>query len=287
MKCKYCGKELGNRLSEIGSHHRWCEKRPDRKLRKVGKCKVCGIEINSRRSYCGSCRPRHHTESTKIKLSEMRKKWIRENPDKHPWCKIEKFISKPCEKFKQFLREHGIKYVEEYKVLDDHNYYIDIAFPDKKIGIEINGNQHYQNDGNLKPYYQHRHDLIESFGWKIIEIQYIFVYRNKFLNNILNTVFKNWNCDERFYFDSKRKKKRLYRTKDDIFYRRTKKFEEIVNKRIELINNSNINFSKQGWVKQVSELVGMSHSHVSKFMRKFMPETYLICFKRKRVKCKS
>lgn len=190
-------------------------------------------------------------------------------------------------KFKQFLREHGIKYVEEYKVLDDHNYYIDIAFPDKKIGIEINGNQHYQNDGNLKPYYQHRHDLIESFGWKIIEIQYIFVYRNKFLNNILNTVFKNWNCDERFYFDSKRKKKSLYRTKDDIFYRRTKKFEEIVNKRIELINNSNINFSKQGWVKQVSELVGMSHSHVSKFMRKFMPETYLICFKRKRVKCKS
>ena len=30
-----------------------------------------------------------------------------------------------------------------------------------RIGIEINGNQHYERNGKLKKYYQDRHDHIE------------------------------------------------------------------------------------------------------------------------------
>ena len=47
---------------------------------------------------------------------------------------------------------------------------IDIAFPDIKLGIEINGNQHYNSDGTLKDYYQERHNLIEEAGWKLLEV---------------------------------------------------------------------------------------------------------------------
>ena len=44
--------------------------------------------------------------------------------------------------------------------------------PDKMIAIEINGNQHYERDGTLKPYYQERHNLLESKGWIVYEIHY-------------------------------------------------------------------------------------------------------------------
>lgn len=31
--------------------------------------------------------------------------------------------------------------------LDDRSFSLDIAFPEKKIGIEVNGNQHYERNG--------------------------------------------------------------------------------------------------------------------------------------------
>ena len=91
------------------------------------------------------------------------KKWLKNNPNKHSW-KTSKKKSIPCEKFKNILKSNKISFVEEFTPLIDRMFSIDIAFPDKKIGIEINGNQHYSSDGQLKPYYKDRHDLIEKKG---------------------------------------------------------------------------------------------------------------------------
>jgi very-short-patch-repair endonuclease len=113
------------------------------------------------------------SKETKELLSEKRKKWLKDNPDKHPWRKKDKFISKPCENVKKFLNELGVLFVEEYQPdIGDRSFSIDIAIPDKMIALEINGNQHYERDGKLKPYYQERHDLLESSGWCVYEIHY-------------------------------------------------------------------------------------------------------------------
>jgi uncharacterized protein YydD (DUF2326 family) len=71
-----------------------------------------------------------------------------------------------------------------------------VAFPDKKIGIEINGNQHYNSDKTLKTYYQNRHDLIVADGWKLYELHYSFVFSKEIDNFIL--LLKN-NFDYKFY----------------------------------------------------------------------------------------
>ena len=55
-----------------------------------------------------------------------------------------------------------------------------------KIGIEINGDQHYQKLGILTEYHQKRHDEIEQVGWKLLEIHYLKVYNEKFLEELLN-----------------------------------------------------------------------------------------------------
>lgn len=106
-----------------------------------------------------------HSENEKKHLSEVRKKFLLENPDKHPWRKNSKFLSKPCEDFKNFLKSKNYKFEEEARVVQDRNYSVDICFPDLMLIFEINGNQHYDLDSmQLKPYYQERHDIISALG---------------------------------------------------------------------------------------------------------------------------
>lgn len=105
----------------------------------------------------------------KEKISVARKKYLFENPDKHPWKKKDKFISEPCEKLKERLLNENILFEEEFQPLEDRFFSIDIFIPSKNIGIEVNGNQHYNKDGSLRTYYQKRHDLIEESGIRLID----------------------------------------------------------------------------------------------------------------------
>lgn len=140
-----------------------------------------------------------HTEETKKKLSEDRKKFLKDNPDKHPWKNKDKFKSIPCELFKKYLTDNNISFVEEYSPIDSNNYSVDIAFPDKKIAIEINGNQHYDKSGNLKQYYQDRHDKIEKEGWKLYEYSYHVVYNKDQVNEIILSLKTNHDLKEYDY----------------------------------------------------------------------------------------
>ena len=103
---------------------------------------------------------RKHTVESKKKISDARRKFLKENPEKHPWRSKDKF-------------QLQVSYISEYRPNIDNRFFsIDIALPDKKIALEINGNQHYEKDGSLKPYYKERHDLMVLNGWKVFEIHY-------------------------------------------------------------------------------------------------------------------
>jgi hypothetical protein len=135
------------------------------------------------------------TEETKKRISEGRKMWLKENPDKHPWKNSNKFKSLPCENFKKYLIELNIPHISEFSPeLEDRHFSIDIALPEKMIAIEINGNQHYDSSGKLKPYYQERNDMLEKHGWTVYQIHYSACYNFKkiqeFTENISNSEFK-------------------------------------------------------------------------------------------------
>jgi very-short-patch-repair endonuclease len=134
-------------------------------------------------------RPRHTTES-KLKLSNERKKFLLNNPDKHPWRNVNKFSSRPCEHLKSMLKARDIQFVEEYQPLLEKNrfYSIDIAIREKKIGIEVNGNRHYNRDGTLKNYYKERHDLITECGWTLHEVHYSMVFNKTFVDTLADSI---------------------------------------------------------------------------------------------------
>ncbi|MDP2692812.1 MAG: hypothetical protein Q8O88_04200 [bacterium] len=144
----------------------------------------------------------HLPEELRQRRIKSLKKYLRENKDKHVWKRNSKFKSVPCECFKNKLKENNINFIEEYSPLDDRAFSIDVAFPDKKIGIEINGNQHYNSDGTLKKYYQERYDLITNSGWKLYEYHYSMVYNDKIVAQImceLKDKFELGNIDYTFY----------------------------------------------------------------------------------------
>jgi len=203
MLCDKCGKEFEGK--KAGAQKRWCGNgatTKDRILKKKN-CLACGqqfeclgyvkmTKINKKREsdFCsGTCRVSHTmTQEVKDKISKSRSKYLKENPDKHPWKNNDKFTSEPCEVLKEKLRRLNILFEEEYSPLKKRNFSIDIAFPEKKIGIEVNGNQHYEKDRKtLKPYYQDRHKIFTQEGWQLIELHYLEVYSE----DILEKIFKH------------------------------------------------------------------------------------------------
>lgn len=286
-ECPYCKMSLKN-VSNNGNHVRWCSLNPKVIARKKVKryCSLCHKEIISekKRTRCDECKHKH-TEHTKQQMSKKRSEWLRKNPDKHPWRKKEKFISIPCEKFKKYLDSIGLKYISEYNTYSEtkRNFSIDIAFPDIKVGIEINGNQHYNKDGSLKDYYQIRHNIIESHGWKLLEIHYSDCFNIESVQNIIK-FYDQPDYFEYFCENEKRKNKKelallakeckAQKVKED----RTKKIEQIKNK----IISSNVDFSKFGWVCKISAITGILPSRVHIFMKMHMKDFYdTKCFKRK------
>ena len=159
---------------------------------------------------------------------------------------------KCCENFKQYLRNNNIDFIEEYcPYWEERGYRLDIAFPDEKIGIEINGSQHYDNEGNLNEITLEKQKFFENHGWTIIQIYYKWCYgtieNNKVINSIFDLPIHNKEyvkeCFTRKYLKNKEKiDKQIEKNK-------LKQEEYIKRKKIieNLINNSGIDFTKSHW----------------------------------------
>lgn len=193
MLCKYCNKETALSGRAQSSHIGWCLSNPKRqdRLEKLSKARELRRSKPGANQYTNATKNgkkfevsqktrdklskvstgRLHSEQTKKNLSEKRKKWLRENPDSHPWKRKDKFISVPCESLKKSLKERGIAFQEEYSPLQDRFFSIDIAFPEIRLAIEVNGEQHYNRSGTLHRYYQERQNLLESAGWKVLQLR--------------------------------------------------------------------------------------------------------------------
>lgn len=293
IHCKYCCIEIENH-NDAGAHHRWCELNPVRIAFKKDKTLVC-IRCNAtflskfdarNKKYCSSaCSRPPMSDERKKHLSEARKLFLKTNPDKHPWRNADKFKSVPCQRVKAYLLAHNIDFVEEIQPLTDRFYSIDIAFPHIKVGIEINGNQHYNADGSLTSYYQQRHDLIEAAGWHLIEVHYSRCFEEYDIQKILDFDITVDDSGLIQQYKEKAEEKARLKIINAPLPRGQKVKNKATNKWLPIkdeIFNHNIDFSKFGWAAKVASLMGISHQKVGYWMQRFHPEFYeASCFKRK------
>lgn len=225
------------------------------------------------------------TDREKKSHSEKRIKYLSKNPDSHHWRRDEKFKSVPCEMFKEKLKESKINFIDEFKPLSNRSFSVDIAFPDKKIGIEINGNQHYNSDGSLKEYYQNRKDIIEKDGWKIFDIHYSKVYDNDFISEFIEKIKEGYSLSDVDYTFYVRKRKEIsskYGTRAKYFEVKKRDIDSKNKLLIDLVLNSGIDFFKFGWSSKVSALLGIKSQKSNKWMKRYMPDFYEEkCYKKK------
>lgn len=114
--------------------------------------------------------PQKHTDETKSKLSEIRKKYLLENPDKVPYLlnHYSKGPSYPEKYFDEILSKSGLIYEKYYRI---GLYELDFAFLDKKIDLEIDGSQHILDNRILESDLR-RDDYMKINGWKVIRINW-------------------------------------------------------------------------------------------------------------------
>jgi hypothetical protein len=108
-----------------------------------------------------------HTEQSKSKLREARLKFMKENPDKTAWRK--KNLSYPEKLFLDKITELGWdkKYCIE-REFSFFPYFIDFAFLNEKIAIEIDGSQHLIEERKILD--EKKDKLLIDSGWKVIRI---------------------------------------------------------------------------------------------------------------------
>lgn len=108
-----------------------------------------------------------HTEESKQNLREKRLKWMKENPEKTAWRQSN--LSYPEKLFLDKIKEKG--WDQKYLIIREKSffpYFIDFAFEDFKVAVEIDGSQHNNPDRKLSD--EKKDNLLISNDWKVIRI---------------------------------------------------------------------------------------------------------------------
>lgn len=232
------------------------------------------------------------SEDTRKKISNTMKKAHKEgrawNIGKSRWNNEASYP----EKFFMKVIENNFDdkdYKREYPV---NIYSIDFAWVNKKLAIEIDGCQHE------KPQYKERDarkdKTLSENGWLVLRIKWkeVSIEPQKWIN-IANDFINN-NYDRMLDINE------TYGTELDFkFLQQSLGIDFIenaagrkigintkeTNKKKKLIVNSNIDFSKQGWVRDVALILEITPQKVTSWMRRNMYEFWQEnCFKRKGTK---
>jgi len=128
------------------------ERFKDSDKREMRKCEWCGKEFQIYTSKTTNNRGRFCSRACKGA-------WICANAQNRV-SELEKFFAK-C------LESMGLKFETQYSV---NHYSLDVAFPEKKIAVEIDGD-YWHSLPNIKKKDKRKDFHLKSLGWKVMRIK--------------------------------------------------------------------------------------------------------------------
>lgn len=109
------------------------------------------------------------TEELKKQISIKMKQYMKDNPDKVPYkVNHSSKESYPQKYFRELFQKQGIKLEKQYHV---SLYSLDFACLERKIDIEINGEQHYVDKKIVQSDIE-RKQFLQSLGWNCVVIRW-------------------------------------------------------------------------------------------------------------------
>lgn len=117
-----------------------------------------------------------HSEETKEKIRTARLRFMKEHPEETAWRQTNLSYPESCflKIIKECCLDKKFLIVREYSI---YPYFIDFAFVDLKVAVEIDGSQHLnkdRKDSDLK-----KDELLKSLGWRVLRITAKDVMKNK------------------------------------------------------------------------------------------------------------
>jgi len=267
----------------------------------IPKCEYCGKEIiidknfkiSRKRKTCGSkeClkierKNQVWSDESKEKQRKNRFRFLSdcENRKKTAWHKKAKGELSYGENYlNNIFIENNI--YEKYDVINEYPvypYFIDFAFVNEMVAVEFDGACHFKNGFKRIDHDIQRDEYLKNLGWRIYRIAY-FEIEDFSIRDLVNFL---GDPSKKQLREQLEKYKDVFKVKEDKgeFKKREAnmlRYEEEQLKLAELILSSDIDFSKFGWVSEVSVIIKQKHQKVSKWMKRFLPEFYESkCFKR-------
>ena len=297
MECELCNKICKNTkgLSEHLKMHGISLHDYLNRNRAIPKCPICDKDCkkykNNFRLTCGSkeClsalgKTRKHTEKVKERLRQKRVEYLQKKTGKTAWERRARREMSYLEAWfqEEVILKHNLN--EKHQIITEYHvggYFIDFAFLDKMIAVEIDGRCHF--DKNM-----HRHDrdfkkdeVLKAEGWNVIRMNFHDIRHNnaELVENFLNLLVTNDknSCDwfgQIRYSNFKEQKESASKA-----LKAEKKYQIILDKKEKIIQ-ARINFTKHGWIQQVSKLIGITPQKTRAWLEKNMPEIVEQSFKR-------
>ena len=189
LDCQFCGKTCKNRNS-LCNHERLCKENPNKQLvviegfndkGRVAWNKGLTKEIDTRVSnqskslrnyyetHSGVWSGHKHTDEEKLKIGAGVKAFLVKNPDMVPYIRNHSSNQSYPEKyFKELFKAEGLDLSYHHRI---HTYELDFCNVDKKLDIEIDGEQHYL-DSRVVESDKKRNQYLQSLGWNVFRIRW-------------------------------------------------------------------------------------------------------------------
>lgn len=255
FKCSYCHRQWETTIEGFKVHEKYCTENPNRSI------------------------PKSHpvSEDVKKRISEKQK----ENYKGKSRFNIDRSQEPYSEKyFREWLDKESIDYKKNFHV---DRFFLDFAFPDKKLYFEVNGEQHYRKMHSGKDHQEHdkeRAGILSNLGWNCIatirwsEFRALqFNDRSVALEKLKSAIQNSTVVDFNFSYLADMKRELSIKIDEAIKSGKvnsigricnTKITDEEMNIRKEAILNSGIDLSKFGWVEKVSKFTGLTRRQIYK-----------------------
>lgn len=241
--------------------------------------------------------PRKFDDKTKEKMRNSRFEYLKKKMGNTPWDKRQRGEMSYLE---NWFSENVIKKHELFKLYDivceysEYPYFIDFAFLNIKLAVELDGKCHFSNGTERIEHDIKRDEILVKKGWTIYRIRYDqanvesiekFLSFLRSIRAIEPKIYgdnlykyqeiKKERCEKKK--EEKKKSKIIKRTQEQYFEDKQSKYKDSQMKYIDLLLKSDIDFNKWGWKGQAAKIINQKPQKVHKWMKLMMPDFYKNC----------
>lgn len=179
----------------------------------------------------------------------------------------------------------------KYTIINEYTeskYFLDFAFINIKLDVELDGKCHFNNDNKRINHDIERDKYLIDKGWKIYRISWYDVKYNEenIINNFINLLKdNNFIYDKSYYIRHKVISNKEFKNQEESRNNKKKLQLEVKQNKyihnkniiIDLEQNSNIDFSKFGWVNKANQYLLSKNIVIKKlhwYINKYYPEFF-------------